>query len=438
MGNEAMNNKQVYLAALAGLLHDVGKFAQRAGWQSGTHTEIGGEFVRQYVPEQWREHLYPVMGHHDKPLTGQATKVVALADRLSAGEREEKQTAQPKQLLSIFCRLESDGGKAPEERYWPLKPLALQDNVIFPGDEGDADYTDLWRGFEREAQLLHDAHTDGGDLAAYLESMLLLMRQYTWCIPSAYYRSVPDVSLYDHSRTTAALVACLHEVPETTLDALLKALADWHKARKEAERQGRDPKTVSPPAVLEQTETALLVGGDLSGAGRGGPYSGSGRSARPISTFSRASRPSAASSVSKPTTPSTSGNSTVKLLKARFTPKRMPRSSSTTRTLFPSGLTFLASSHSSRSLLLNLHCPPVVNHLNVRHNGAGYRQGQLVHYSPLNSRAHPRYSGHKTLEQTVRLVFHMIQTGHIDAGDSRHTMEQFLFFSLTASTLPLP
>ena len=84
MINEQMTNDRVYLAALAGLLHDVGKFAQRAGWQRGKHAEVGGEFVRQYVPEQWREYLYPVMGHHDRPLQGYETKVVALADRLSA------------------------------------------------------------------------------------------------------------------------------------------------------------------------------------------------------------------------------------------------------------------------------------------------------------------------------------------------------------------
>jgi CRISPR/Cas system-associated protein Cas10 (large subunit of type III CRISPR-Cas system) len=28
-------NENVWMAALAGLLHDVGKFAQRAGWRSG-------------------------------------------------------------------------------------------------------------------------------------------------------------------------------------------------------------------------------------------------------------------------------------------------------------------------------------------------------------------------------------------------------------------
>ncbi|MCP4538870.1 MAG: type III-A CRISPR-associated protein Cas10/Csm1 [Chloroflexi bacterium] len=240
MTNKQKSNDQIYLAALAGLLHDVGKLAQRADWQHGKHAEVGAEFVRQYVPEQWREYLYPVMGHHDKPLEGHSTKVVALADRLSAGERAEEQTAQPKQLLSIFCRLKADGKKAPEKQYWPLKPLALQDDVIFPAGESSADYADLWPGFERDVKALHDAHAEDGDLATYLESLLLSMQRYTWCVPSAYYRSLPDVSLYDHSRATAALAACFVGMDEAVLDDLLR---DSNK----------------------KTDVALLVGGDVSG-----------------------------------------------------------------------------------------------------------------------------------------------------------------------------
>ena len=37
--------ENAYLAALAGLLHDIGKLAQRAGWRSGRHAEVGAEFL---------------------------------------------------------------------------------------------------------------------------------------------------------------------------------------------------------------------------------------------------------------------------------------------------------------------------------------------------------------------------------------------------------
>ncbi len=93
--SDITSGQKVYWIGLAGLLHDIGKFAQRAGWIKRTHTEVGGEFVRRFVPQPWREHLYPVMGHHDTPLQGYETKVVALADRLSAGERERTEETQP-------------------------------------------------------------------------------------------------------------------------------------------------------------------------------------------------------------------------------------------------------------------------------------------------------------------------------------------------------
>lgn len=243
--------QDVYLAALAGLLHDVGKFAQRAGWQKGEHTEVGGEVVRRYVPAQWREQLYPVMGHHDKPLQGYETKVVALADRLSAGERADERQEQPKQLLSIFFRVKTKDAEgrpqsAPSKLYWPLKPLALEEETLFPGVEwGTAavqqGYEELWRGFETDLQALWQAHQTGSDLRIYLESLLLLLQHYTWCVPSAYYRSLPDVSLYDHSRMTGALAACLTGKSETTLDQIL------HAPEQSAEA------------------VALLVGGDISG-----------------------------------------------------------------------------------------------------------------------------------------------------------------------------
>jgi len=227
------------LAALAGLLHDIGKLAQRAGWRTGSHAERGADFVSAHVPEIWREHLYPVMGHHDRPLVGHATKVVALADRLSAAEREEADTAAPRQLVSILCRV-GDQHQRPDPRVWPLRPLALSEEALFPGDqlakeEEDQAYRELWDAFTQVMETL-----PADDLPTYLEGLYYALRQYTWCVPGAYFRSVPDVSLFDHSRTTAALAACLAGLDEGRLDDLL------------AQRHRHDP-------------LVLLVGGDVSG-----------------------------------------------------------------------------------------------------------------------------------------------------------------------------
>ncbi len=268
---------EIFKAALAGLVHDVGKFGQRANEKDRyrSHTEVGGEIVSLIIPQQWRVHLYPVMSHHDQSLQGYETKVVALADRLSAGERADEKQEQPKQLLSIFCRLETSSlnGKpqqASKPLYWPLRPLALEQETLFPQAEYQEQavaegYKTLWQDFQTQAEILRDAHRESDNLSVYLESLLLTMQRYTWCIPSAYYRSLPDVSLYDHSRMTAALAACLIGMSEPALDGLLTALDEWYKARKQAEQQKRDPATVSPPAILRQTQPVLLVGGDISG-----------------------------------------------------------------------------------------------------------------------------------------------------------------------------
>jgi len=240
-------DERVLTAALAGLLHDIGKFAQRAGWQRGAHAEVGGAFVERYVPPQWHKGLYPVVAHHDRTLEGKEPKAVALADRLSASERADAAVEQPRQTLSILSCVVADGRTLDPEAYgyWPLRALALEEEILFPGPPLDdaavrAAYGDLWEGFLAEAEALRDVQEGEGDLETYLESLLLAMQRYTWCVPSAYYRPLPDVSLYDHGRMTAALAACLVDRSEKELDALL------------AGRSGEE-------------RVALLVGGDISG-----------------------------------------------------------------------------------------------------------------------------------------------------------------------------
>lgn len=269
-----MNALNPYALALAGLLHDIGKFALRAevgasrSWPDARseyaykHALLSADFVKNYVPQAWQETVLEAGGYHHQPQTD-LDRIVTLADRLSAGERaappdrdDSARRDHPRQLLSIFNTLVSpDGQRAPTPRYLPLQPLQLTRETLFPGppltDEADVwrAYTDLWKAFCGEAQQLHNAHAAGNDLEVYLESLLLLLQRYTWCISSAYFNATPDISLYDHSRMTAALAAVLSRV-------------EW------ASDQLRDlvqhPDGDNPIALLDHP-IALLVGGDISG-----------------------------------------------------------------------------------------------------------------------------------------------------------------------------
>lgn len=231
-------------AALAGLLHDIGKFWQRAaagrdqplasGYESfrrldnephhaygkhGAHATWSAAFVARHVPTALREVGYAVLYHHNPP--DQLSKIVALADRLASGERADETDKQPRNLLSVFCQIGEDDSSRPEPAYFPLRPLALDEATIFPSEQIEDDaaaYLRLWEQFERDAAMLQTQD----DAEAYIESMYHLLYRYTWCVPSAFYRSTPDISLFDHSRVTAALAACLADLDETGVDHLLQ------------------------------------------------------------------------------------------------------------------------------------------------------------------------------------------------------------------------
>lgn len=257
-----MSEKEnVFMAALAGLLHDVGKFAQR-GAERGSlegkdavqmygryHAMLTADFLKEILPFGDEVRL-PAANHHVPQ--SHLDWVVKTADVLSAGERadppegEDDRAAQPRQLLSIFSVINADGecwkDKKEDWRFFSLEKLALQENVIFPGaalpdDKVWGIYENLWRDFGKEAKTCKPIT----GLELYLEAMLALLQRYGWCIPSAYYRARPDVSLYDHSRMTAALAACLVGFPEEQL------------------------RQIAQNAETDETEIALLIGGDISG-----------------------------------------------------------------------------------------------------------------------------------------------------------------------------
>lgn len=252
--------------ALAGLLHDIGKFAHRAGesvsrtWDDTTRQEFKYQyalqtwhFIDKYVPKELG--VAPLAAYHHKP-QNREQRLIRLADQLSVGERasghepeDSNRTIHPKQIQSIFCSVTAEGQSTPEKLYLPLKPLTLNGNTIFPGNfEPDENkiwdaYAKMWGDFCQEALRLKDVYSGNDALRVYLESILMLMQRYTWCVPSAYYNSIPDISLYDHCRMTGALAAVLidSDFSENELDAL----------------------SASPDQ--SDINVARLVGGDISG-----------------------------------------------------------------------------------------------------------------------------------------------------------------------------
>ncbi len=260
--------EKILQAALAGLLHDVGKIEQRAqvvprkaapgfeGEGLPAHASYSAYFVQTYVPEKYRPAALAGAYHHaperspaqEKSLS----KLVALADKLSAGERVDpaQNERPPRQMISIFDRVALAAPRREKDwHFLPLRPLALEEEALFPGPPTDKDSEG--EGYQALLDTLSAAaRQDTGDLESYVENLLGALQRAAWCVPSAYYYAAPDVSLYDHSRMTAALAACMSGMSEDEVDSLLLAVREAFNGNKKS---------------LPETPIALLIGGDVSG-----------------------------------------------------------------------------------------------------------------------------------------------------------------------------
>lgn len=235
--------KEVELLSLAALLHDIGKFRMRRPRQGGQHQEHSHLFVS----EDFEAFFSPcgtlfqdaILHHHpdrSKPKRSPnqqhlLEKQVIMADRLSARERDAEDRPSEhyrrSPLVSILSRLE--GAKHGEFRHG-LRALRFADSdTIIPSQTVEVNqdkYDTLWDKFlcEFAKVAIGNVYTP-----AFYQTCVALLHKYTARIPSATStgpgdeRTVPDISLYDHLRTTAAIAACIgRELNETDVDSHLR------------------------------------------------------------------------------------------------------------------------------------------------------------------------------------------------------------------------
>ncbi len=267
-----MNDRDTVI--FAALLHDIGKFAQRAdvrlsgkdrgiesscchpskkrkGYYTHQHVLYSGKWIREFLGDAFGKVENLALFHH-RPETWSwphLAKIVTLADRLSSGERESRPEKEesgrvPETLLTcLFTKLGKAGGEVQD---FPM--LALDPNLApwwSPGPH-QPQYPKLWDNFNREVKTLNP--TAPPDLLFH--QLLALLEKYTLFMPSAAYRDRPDIPLFHHLKATAALAACLYDLAkeERALDDLLAQL-----------KPGRSV----TPALEEQD--FLLVAADISG-----------------------------------------------------------------------------------------------------------------------------------------------------------------------------
>lgn len=245
---------------MAALLHDIGKFWQRAshkigskddnlsdntkqlqadycpefnGKRSHLHVLWTSEFIEKHASHfsrtiEWEGRQFQLASlaarHHKRDLTGPEA-IIAFADKLSSGQdrraKTEAELAEIEQnqpdsfkkirLQSIFDNLfQSTAIDSAVRKFHHLVPLSLSKSVFAQADleqdEKMADeYKTLWSQFLSQVSKLPK-----GNPGALCTSLLSLLKTYTWCIPSST-QEQPDVSLFDHLKTTAAIAVSLFD-----------------------------------------------------------------------------------------------------------------------------------------------------------------------------------------------------------------------------------
>jgi CRISPR-associated protein Csm1 len=230
-----MNQVEYQTVVLAGLLHDVGKFLQKAQDIDRHHALISKDFVSRFdvrrlgIDSNMLDTL--VQHHHEgdkaRPevhVNGAPSEIHTLAlllsraDNLSSSERAQAALYQRCKgekdrfvsLTSVFDQVALLNNVPAARHGYRLSPLWASGDQIFPQenliqldpDEVSHQVSDFESDF---AGLVNQAQS----FESLAAGVLTLLEQYTWATPSDV--NLPDVSLADHLRTTAAIAACLYQ-----------------------------------------------------------------------------------------------------------------------------------------------------------------------------------------------------------------------------------
>ena len=110
-------------------------------------------------------------------------------------------------LKNIFSEIYLKGKKEfIKESFQQLSQLNIND-YSFPAPQSRQDelsklYQDNWDNFLSEI---------AANAGINFETLLLLLKKYLWCVPSASWKTDPDIPLYEHSRLTAAIAVSMYD-----------------------------------------------------------------------------------------------------------------------------------------------------------------------------------------------------------------------------------
>lgn len=280
----------VMKVALAGLLHDIGKFWQRTSsdkpfskgekdyFNTYEHSLWSSSFIERFISDTEIEKM--VREHHKENPDTLEGKILKLSDWLASGERRIEEAlpqGAPKsaRLENIFDNLfvsEKSETTSRDKTYFPLSTVGDY-SKFFPLDRqgtsehnDDETYDSLWQKFQND--LISLGYSNTSHLNLSYTTWLSLMRKYTSRIPSATStlkgKYAPDISLYQHSKITSAISTCLAinfnngTLSESDIEKILTVFPSLSSESNDSSKDNRSSENDLPMITT-------FLGGDVSG-----------------------------------------------------------------------------------------------------------------------------------------------------------------------------
>lgn len=222
--------KDVELVTVAGLLHDIGKLRQRCkdsnsidkynlGFTREHNRYAHAAHTAQAIDEmgfaEFKDLLVTTASHHKDNLGG-LEKIVQEADYLASSERkddDESTDFKTSKLLSIFSEIKIKKN-TPKKVYFDVQPFS--ENISMPDDSKEYKTKEIAKKKYEKLydSLIYDVKKANLSFTNTFQDFLTLktiLEKYTTFVPSSSYKTYPDVSLYDHLHSTAAIATALYK-----------------------------------------------------------------------------------------------------------------------------------------------------------------------------------------------------------------------------------
>ena len=239
--------------AIGALLHDIGKVIWRAQGEAilSSLKQIGKEkdykaeftYTHAYLTDWFLEKenlkfnsIIASSSYHHSPQNAPdkiSAKIYQLADQYSSKERSERvKEFKDNFLRPVFQNISlsrNDKEDMLKDKYfYRLNPLIIEGTqnlketkkIIFPVRKEEVfnfdetqEYINLWNKFQNEFSQINKIKNNKEN---FLTSLYYLLYKYFWCVPASIYDPkrgelhYPDISLFDHLRTSAILSTSLY------------------------------------------------------------------------------------------------------------------------------------------------------------------------------------------------------------------------------------